>query len=30
MEMEQFLALGILKRNPGKGRIASYDLNWSD
>lgn len=29
-EMEQLLALGILKQNPGKGRSASYDLNWPD
>jgi Fic family protein len=27
-EMEQLVALGILKQNPGKGRSASYDLNW--
>jgi hypothetical protein len=27
-EMEQLVALGILKQNPGRGRSASYDLNW--
>ena len=26
-EMEQLVALGILKQNPGRGRSASYDLN---
>ena len=29
-EMEQLLALGILKQNPGRGRSVSYDLSWPD
>lgn len=29
-EMEQLLALRILKQNPGKGRSASYDLDWPE
>jgi Fic family protein len=28
-EMEQLLKLGILRQNPGRGRSASYDLNWT-
>ena len=28
-EMDQFMRLGILKQNPGRGRSASYDLNWN-
>ena len=27
-EMEQLVALWILKQNPGRGRSASYDLKW--
>jgi Fic family protein len=27
-EMEQLVAFGLLKQNPGRGRSASYDLNW--
>ncbi len=29
-ELEQLLILGILKKNPAKGRSTSYDLNWSE
>jgi Fic family protein len=29
-EMEQLVALGILRQNPGRGRSASYDLNWPE
>jgi Fic family protein len=29
-ELEQLLELGILMKNPAKGRSTSYDLNWSD
>ena len=29
-EMEQLVALGILKQNPDRGRSASCDLNWPD
>lgn len=28
-EMDQLVKLGILKQNPGRGRSASYDLNWT-
>jgi hypothetical protein len=27
-EMDQLVKSGILKQNPGRGRNASYDLNW--
>ncbi len=29
-EMDQLVKLGILRENPGKGRSASYDLNWEE
>lgn len=28
-EMDQLVKLGILKQNTGRGRSASYDLNWT-
>lgn len=28
-EMDHLVELGILKQNPGRGRSASYDLNWT-
>lgn len=27
-EIEQLVALGILRQNPGRGRNVNYDLNW--
>jgi Fic family protein len=27
-EIDQLMKLGIIKQNPGRGRSASYELNW--
>jgi Fic family protein len=29
-EMYQLVKLGILRQNPGRGRSASYELNWGE
>jgi Fic family protein len=29
-EIDHLMKLGIIKQNPGRGRNASYDLNWGE
>jgi Fic family protein len=29
-EIDHLMKLGIIKQNPGRGRGASYELNWGE
>ena len=29
-EIDHLMKLGIIKQNPGRGRSASYELNWEE
>ena len=29
-EIDHLMKLGIIKQNPGRGRSASYELNWKE